>query len=100
MYDVALPGLEPEVFECPLCLKRPVRRYAFSASGHWQRILKDGPTATIHDYLVEDRKYFQHGLYEGRSCPVQILPGPALDGLSGVDARSKASDLMKILGLI
>jgi len=102
MYDVTLPGVPTELIQCPLCRKRPLEgaRYSTNAPRLWQKMLNEQNPETINAYLVQDRSRFQHGDYKGGPCPARILPGPALLRIAGVDARLKAEELMRILGLV
>jgi hypothetical protein len=102
MYDVVLPGVPTELIQCPLCRKRPLKgaRYGTNEPRLWQKMLTERNPVTINAYLVQDRSRFQHGDYGDGPCPVRILPGPALLRIAGVDARAKAEELMRILGLL
>ncbi|GAA5027820.1 hypothetical protein [Streptomyces siamensis] len=102
MYDATLPGHPVEFVRCPLCRQEPVPRQAYSYQDRrrWQKVLTEGDAEAINAYLVRDRAVFKHGPYDGAQCPAQILPGPALFRLAGVDARIKANELMKLLGLL
>lgn len=102
MFDIVLPGVPTELIQCPLCRKRPLAgaRYGTNEPRHWQRMLNEQNSLTINAYLVEDRSRFQHSNYGDGPCPVQILPGPALIRIAGDEARARAEELMRILGLV
>ncbi|MFC8514073.1 hypothetical protein [Streptomyces sp. NPDC057257] len=103
MHDVVLPGVPPGVIWCPHCLQGPRNPYPIDAPTKWQRLLENGSAEAINQYLVADRMLFEHGPYgpeKNLRCPVEILPGPALDGVTAAEARIKARDLMKRLGLL
>jgi len=103
MHDLVLPGVPPGVIQCPHCWQSPTRPYAINATNRWEGLLSSGDNNTINQYLVADREFFAHGPYgpqRNLRCPVEILPGPALNGVTAAEARTKATELMKRLGLL
>lgn len=101
MYDVALPGLPVQLIQCPVCKQFPDPQdvYPYGATRRWNKLLETADKDAINNYLVKDRVFFKHGPVDGVRCLVDILPGPALNGLTPSQAETKAADLMKLLGL-
>ncbi|MFF7949894.1 hypothetical protein [Streptomyces griseorubiginosus] len=99
--DVTLPGLPVQLIQCPICERFPTPEdvYSYGATGRWEKILKTADQHAINDYLVKDRAFFEHDLVNGHRCPAEILPGPALNGISPGQALTKAAELMGVLGL-